>query len=97
MADAASPGDAVHADGTGGVAGGDAAMIAADVFYVICTRVCVCVCVCVCVHSCVCVHFIYHLPIPYSAFERKCDWYFYGGVRVCMCLVSYRTSRYFTR
>ena len=36
MADAASPGDAVHADGTGGVAGGDAAMIAADVFYVIC-------------------------------------------------------------
>ncbi len=23
-----------------------------------------------------------YLPIPYSAFERKCDWYFYGVVRV---------------
>jgi hypothetical protein len=41
--------------------------------------VCVCVYVCVCVFMYVCVHFIYHLAVPYSAFERKCDWYSYGG------------------
>ena len=42
------------------------------------THTCVCVCVCVCIH-----HFIYHLPITYSAFERKCELVLLCG---CACV-----------
>ena len=59
------------------------------------THMCVCVCVCVCIH-----HFIYHLLIPYFAFERKFDLVSLCGcacdttlLYVCVCVCEGERER----